>query len=210
MHPWQELLRTQCTLVFCTFSLYSGLLWIHGGIRPFQSSWFLFSISSTPNTAALANPLSSLHGPPLVPLFFMWPLWPVLCDSTARGPHAQVAMAMTLKGPSQKHTHTHSSIDTLAYTLRQRRAIDILLYGGWRGVLGVCVCVCVFAVMWWGVVGVENTRTGGRSPGDRGPQSVTEATESLSGSIHSIHVCSPTQSAPNQLSAFLNGFQWQP
>lgn len=45
----------------------------------------------------------------------MWPLWPVHCDRAARGPLAQVAMAMTLEGLSQ----THWSTGTLAHTLRQ-------------------------------------------------------------------------------------------
>lgn len=70
----------------------------------------------------------------LVPLF-MWPPWPVLCDSTARGPRAQVAMAMTLEGLSQSATHarTHS----LAYTLRQgRRSIFYYTEGSVGGVGG--------------------------------------------------------------------------
>lgn len=78
--------------------------------------------------------------------------------------------------------------------------------GGWVYVWG---CVCV-SVVTGGVVGVERTGSGGRSPGDQGPWSVTEATASLSGSIHSIPACSPTQSGQNQLSACLNRFQWQP
>ncbi|CAB1447604.1 unnamed protein product [Pleuronectes platessa] len=48
--------------------------------------------------------------------------------------------------------------------------------GGW---VGVCV------------------GTGGSHTGDRGPWSFTEATASLSGSIHSIAICSPTRSGPN-------------
>lgn len=56
-------------------------------------------------------------------------------------------------------------------------------------------CVCVAA---------EVPGIGGSS----GP--VTEATASLSGSIHSIPACSPTPFGQNQLSAFLNGFQRQP
>lgn len=73
--------------------------------------------------------------------------------------------------------------------------------GGW-------VHVCFFLQGCGGVVGVE--RTGDRIPGDQGPWSFTAATASLSGSIHSTPACSPTQSGQNQLSAFLNGFQWQP
>ena len=53
------------------------------------------------------------------------------------------------------------------------------------------VCVCV-SVVTGGVVGVECTRTGGRSPGDQDPWSVTEATASLSVSVHSIPARSPT------------------
>lgn len=76
--------------------------------------------------------------PPAVPLLVplsMWPPWPVLCDSTARGPHAQVAMAMTLEGLSQSATHTRTH--SLAYTLRQGRR-SIFYYtegsvGGWVG-----------------------------------------------------------------------------
>lgn len=85
-------------------------LWIHSGRGQLQLSWLLFSTSTTlPHQAPQHSSTPSC--PPTIPLlspFFMWPLWPVLCDSTARGPHAQVAKAMTLEGPSQTHTYTHT------------------------------------------------------------------------------------------------------
>lgn len=114
-----------------TLSSRYSLVWMHSTVGLFQPSWLILSASRTPNTAAFAIPPLS-H--PMVPLF-MWPLWPVLCDSTARGPRAQVAMTMTLEGLSQPRTHT--STDTLAYTLRQGRR-SIFYYtegsvGGWGG-----------------------------------------------------------------------------
>ena len=81
----------------------------------------------------------STHQPPLVPLrslscppFSRDPC--DLCSVTAQreDPMLRLPRRWPWRAPV-RHTHTHSSTDTLAYTLRQRRAIDILLYRGWRG-----------------------------------------------------------------------------
>ena len=77
----------------------------------------------------------------------------------------------------------------------------------------VCACVCAYVSHVKGVrglLGFQSKETTGSSTGDRAPWSVTEATASLCGSIHSILAFSPTQSGQNQLSGRLNGFQWQP
>lgn len=109
----------------------------HLGLYMF--SLFCSSLNTQWNRAlpALVAPLlclqytkhRSAHQPPLVPLF-TWPLWPcALWQHSERTP-CSGCHSDDLGGPQ---SDTHSSTGALAYTLRQRQAIDILLYVGWRG-----------------------------------------------------------------------------
>lgn len=109
----------------------------HLGLYMF--SLFCSSLNTQRNRAlpALVAPLlclqytkhRSAHQPPLVPLF-TWPLWPcALWQHSERTP-CSGCHSDDLGGPQ---SDTHSSTGALAYTLRQRQAIDILLYVGWRG-----------------------------------------------------------------------------
>lgn len=110
----------------CTFSCYSVWVWIHGGIVQVQPLWLLVSIWNTIHCSA-HQPPSCPPTVPLVPLF-MWPPWPVLCDSIVRRPHAQVAMAMTLEA-LVRHTHrpqTHS----LTHCGKGKRSIFYYTEGG--------------------------------------------------------------------------------
>lgn len=118
--------------VACTFCHYSGWIWIHSGIGQFQPLWLLFSISSTPNTTALTNPLLPPHMvPPLVPLF-MWPLWPVLSKRTPySGCHGN-----DLGGPPVRHTlvHRHTRLHTAAKASDRYSIIRRVAWGGERRV----------------------------------------------------------------------------
>lgn len=93
----------------CAFLHNSGLLWIHRGTGQFQSSWLLFSICSTLNTAALTNPLLS----PLLSPFSRDPC--DLCSVTAQREHPMLRLPWRWPWRAPvRHTHTQ------AYTLRQK------------------------------------------------------------------------------------------